>query len=1002
MKKKKKIWKRIIMGVGAFFAFLLILAIALPYFLKDEIKELIKNEINDKIVAKADFGQVSLSLFRSFPNLNATVDSIEVKGVGVFADQDLIKIKRLSLDLDLISVIFSSQTAEIKNFSILEPVLNIVVNPDGTANYNIFKSDDEGKKSTNSKAINLQKYSVVNGILTYTDHQNFNRISISNLNHEGKGNFKDKIFLLKTKTNIDKLSFESAGIPYAKDLRVKWDGDLDVDLNQLLFKIAENQLKVNELLLISEGIVRMNEKEVDIDLKLRAPGNSFKELFSLVPNAYIEGFKDVKTEGKFSFSGVINGKYGLEGEEYPNFDFKLKADNGFVKYPSLSLPIEKINANIRIFKIEKAIAGTNINIDPLTFSVGGESFLMKMLVSDLTTDPVTNGEIRGTLNLEALSKAFPMPDVKNLSGKIIADIVFNVSRSLAKKDLTGNAMMSGVNLLYSDLPPVSILSLNADFSNDVILCSGILIKAGKTDFSGTVRIKDPLNYSIKNKTVSFDIDSKSNFVDADEWMASEKTSAPTVRDEYKGIIDLMINKLVLSYRLQIQKLKFEDYDLKKINATGNYKKNVLNLSNTDVVLSDSRMNIKGKLSDIITWALDDQVLTGNLNISSPQFNVDKFMSTDANASPATVEAFALPDKMELSFNTDIDKINYTGKELSGLKGNLDLKDQKIYFNDLTANGMGGNLKLTGLFATPKNSKPEFDMKFSLANMRYEEVYKQVVTFQALAPVAKFLNGIFNADFSFKGKLTDDLSPQLETITAAGLIETINGYIRSFAGTNEIAEKMNIQSIKDIKLDNIKGKFEIVNGVLNVKPFDIKFDDMNFNISGLNRLDKTIEYIVHAKIPRSKIDKIPGGQNVNKGLNFLASQAKAKGLDINLGEIINLDILLSGPFLNPKLKFEYKGNEGEAVKSAVEAKVDNIVSETKTQVNEELEKKKKEAENKAGEIIDSAKNQVETKAKETIEDLKKKAQKELESKLDSAAKSKAKNALDQYNPFKKKK
>ena len=128
--------------------------------------------------------------------------------------------------------------------------------------------------------------------------------------------------------------------------------------------------------LVSEGVIKVNEKDIQLDIKVKAPGNNFKELFSIVPNAYISDFKDVKTEGVFSFSGLIKGKYGLETDEIPDFDFNIKANKGYVKYPKLDLPIENINADIRIYKTGDMISNTNVNIMPLTFSVGGESFLM--------------------------------------------------------------------------------------------------------------------------------------------------------------------------------------------------------------------------------------------------------------------------------------------------------------------------------------------------------------------------------------------------------------------------------------------------------------------------------------------------------------------------------------------------------------------------------------------------------------------------------------------------
>ena len=76
--------------------------------------------------------------------------------------------------------------------------------------------------------------------------------------------------------------------------------------------------------------------------------------------------------------------------------------------------------------------------------------------------------------------------------------------------------------------------------------------------------------------------------------------------------------------------------------------------------------------------------------------------------------------------------------------------------------MGGELNMSGEFTAEATKKPVYDLKLSLVKMRYEEVYRQVISFQYLAPIAKFLNGFFNADFSFKGSLNEDMSPQLES------------------------------------------------------------------------------------------------------------------------------------------------------------------------------------------------------------------------------------------------
>ena len=1002
---KKKLIKRVFIASGIFIGLIVVLMLVLPFFLRGKIKEIVKAEINKQIVAKADFEDVSVSFFRSFPRLNGAVENLTVKGIDDFKDTELISIKKLSVDFDLFSALFSSKPLEILSFSVVEPKLNIIVNPDGKANYDILKNSDPEEQPSGSKDINLSNYSILNGTLKYTDHQSSTGIIITNLNHKGQGNFRSRNFILKTKTEVEKLTYESAGIPLAKDLKIDWDADFKINLDKMFFQISENKLKINDLLLVSEGTFRKNENDLDIDMKIKAPGTDFKQLFSLIPNAYIREFKDVKAEGKFSFSGFVKGKYGLNTEEFPDFDFSIKAERGYVKYPSLSLPVQDIFADIRIFKTDKSIDETIINIAPLTFSVGGETFLIKMLVADMTSDPVTNGEIRGTLNLDALSRAFPMQDVKKLSGKVVADIVFNVSKSLFRKNLKGNAKLEDIKLRYSDLPDINISSMNAVFSNDQILCSGIAAQAGKSDITGIVKIINPLYYNFKGKPVTIIIDSKSRSIDADEWVSSETTTSQNdALEDYSGIIDLLNNKLIIKYNVNFGDLKFEDYDIKDISASGSLSNNTLSLDKTNLLFSGSKISVDGKLKQFISWALDDKELNGFLNISSPYFDVDKYLASGESQSQTadSEEQFSLPGKMNLDIRTDIARMSYTGKELTDLKGNLVLNDQKISFDNFGARGFGGEFDAAGFFDAKQGKLPEYNVNLDLKTMKYEQLYKQVTSFSALLPVVKFINGVFNAEFNVKGRLKNDLSPILETINAIGILETVNGLVQSFPGMNEAAGKLNLPVMNNLKLNDVKGRFEITDGNVKVNPFDVKYQDILFNISGINRLDKTIDYIIHTKIPRSEFEKMPVGKNINSGLVLITEQAKSKGLDINAGEFVNIDILISGPVLKPKVKLEYRGGEGKSVKKAIENKAESVIDDTKKKLENEFDTRKKEAENKANEIIDSTKKQAEEKAREAVEDLKKKAQKELENTLDSTAKKKANDVLNQYNPFKKKK
>ncbi len=986
--KKKSLIKKIFIGIGIFILLLFVAALALPYFFKDDIKDFVNKEINENVEAKVDFEDIELSLLKSFPNLNTSIKDINIKGIGEFENDSFFYAKEVNLEMDILSIF--SDKIKITDFSVVSPVVNIIVLPDGKANYDIIKKDSGSSNEEKSKIkdIGLESYSIVNAKIRYRDLQSGKTVEIENLNHRGKGDFKDVVFDLDTKTEIDGFSFKSGNMHYLKNAKIKWDIDFDTDLNKMLFKIKENTLKLNDLKLISRGQFHIDDEYADIDLNIKAPGNNFKEIFSIIPNAFTKDYNSVDAKGDFSFKGNIKGKYFFDKEIYPDFNLDINAKNGYIKYPDMPLPIQDINANISIKKTGESLNNTLISISPMTFRAGKEKMEIAMEIKNILDDPMSKGKFKGVLNLGALSKAFPVEDISDLDGKITTDLVFEFNKSLSYQKLNGKADVDNLSMTYAEFPLIKINDAKLDFTNHKIDINNLIMMAGKSDVNGKITIQEPLNYFSKNKSISINLSGESQVFDANEWISDDNTNQNDNSKEDESTFIFLKDRLNAIFDYKIGKLKYDDYDIRDMKLNGEYSHNTLRINNQNLILSDSKLNIKGRLDNVLSWVLQDKTLNGTLSINSPYFDMDKFMGEDtSNQQNSSEENFTVPDKMDLTINTDVSQVDYTGKNLKNLQGKLSVKNQAISFDNFKAQGMGGTMIVDGIFSTPPDKKPEFDIRYRMSKMRYEEMYKSVVSFKTLAPLSEFIRGVFNADFSFKGKLSDGFLPDFSSITAKGLIHTINAYIKNYPGLNNLASKLRINSLDNMEIKDTKNSFEIVDGTVKINPFDYEYDDMKFNIAGSSKLDKTIDYIIHAKIPKSKIGKLPGGNNLNKGIDFITSQAKSKGIDLEVGTILNLDITLTGKYNKPKIGIKFVGTSGKSGKEVVKNKID----ETKKEIKKEVNDKKKELEKKANEVIDSTKNKIKKKAKDKEKELKEKAKKELE-KQKKKVKNKVKDAL----------
>lgn len=135
-----------------------------------------------------------------------------------------------------------------------------------------------------------------------------------------------------------------------------------------------------------------------------------------------------------------------------------------------------------------------------------------------------------------------------------------------------------------------------------------------------------------------------------------------------------------------------------------------------------------------------------------------------------------------------------------------------------------------------------------------------------------------------------------------------------------------------------------------------------------------------KIPRSEF-----GAHANDVLNDLLKQVKDKGVDIKPGDVVNVDVTITGTVSKPIIKTGFKdltSSATEQLKSQLDKEIEARKKGIQNKADEEIEKVKKEAEakirkekEKAAAEAERLKKEAEKKAKKEADKLKKKADEE---------------------------
>ena len=79
--------KKILKIVGVLLLLIVLALFAIPFFFQDAIKAKIADAINEKVDAKVSFADADLSLFKSFPQANVSVEKLLIINKAPFEDE---------------------------------------------------------------------------------------------------------------------------------------------------------------------------------------------------------------------------------------------------------------------------------------------------------------------------------------------------------------------------------------------------------------------------------------------------------------------------------------------------------------------------------------------------------------------------------------------------------------------------------------------------------------------------------------------------------------------------------------------------------------------------------------------------------------------------------------------------------------------------------------------------------------------------------------------------
>jgi hypothetical protein len=332
----------------------------------------------------------------------------------------------------------------------------------------------------------------------------------------------------------------------------------------------------------------------------------------------------------------------------------------------------------------------------------------------------------------------------------------------------------------------------------------------------------------------------------------------------------------------------------------------------------------GTFSNLVSYAMQDQPLTGTLNVTADKINLDDWIGTDTTSAGSastsettTSEPFVVPSGINLTINVKADQVKYDKVDYDNINGTLLLNDETVTLQNVRTDALDGTVTFNGSYSTRTNKKnPAINLSYDVKNVDVQKAFYSFNTIQKLMPIGQFLAGKLSSELSMTGSLQGDMMPDLNSLTGKGNLLLLEGVLKKFAPLEKLASTLQIDELKSISIKDVKNFVEFANGRVLVKPFTVKVKDIEMQIGGTHGFDQSLDYAIQMKVPRKYL-----GNEGNNIVNNLASQATGKGIPVKLGDVVNLNIKMGGKMTNPTIRTELKEVAGDAIKDMQQQAVD---------------------------------------------------------------------------------